>query len=170
MNMAALKILARISPFLALAAIGASAGWWATSNHYEAEISGLKREHAEQRASLAEQWQEAEQRARRAERERQQQAALADQRYQEVEDARDTTEALRRSLDDQSLRLRVLAQRPVSCGGSEQPGAGGVVDDPIEIELPAAVARRILSIGEDANRTAIKLSACQDYVRLVSGG
>lgn len=96
--------------------------------------------------------------------------------YRELQDVQNTQARLRDRLATADLRLSVLLSGPdpAACGGgglSAAAGAGGVVHGGARGELDPAAARRIVAIAGDGDAGLTALRACQGYVReLVNAG
>jgi len=67
--------------------------------------------------------------------------------------------------------VRVVT-KPASCGVPETADAASVGNDTTGqyAELPVTTARRVISIGKDADQCEAKLRALQDYVKIIVDG
>jgi hypothetical protein len=92
--------------------------------------------------------------------------------YRALSDVQRDQGRLRDRLATADLRLSVLLDATTGAGNrplSAATATGGVVHGPTRAELDPAHAQRIISVTDDGDRGLIALSACQAYVRDVTG-
>lgn len=90
--------------------------------------------------------------------------------YQELLDVQADYTVLRNSIAGGTRRLSIAAQCPAGGGGVSPAGTpGGLVHGAERAELNAADSETLLTIANDGDQAAVKLKACQDYVRDITG-
>lgn len=101
-------------------------------------------------------------------------AASSTEQQGKLTDAEKNAARLRDRLATANLRLSVLLASPATsgAGGNRVPaatGTGCLVDGAGRADIDPGAAQRIVSIADRGDRAIIALTACQAYVRKVSG-
>lgn len=138
---------------------------------YEAKVSVLKTEYAQEQERIAKAYQAEIQKAVGKERELRERIELVDKKYyEELQDAKAKNAELRDRIASGDLRLSV-ATRTTSCSSVSGATETASVDNGEgRTELDPAHAERIIRITEYGDEQIRKLNACQAYVNeLLSG-
>jgi TolA-binding protein len=173
MNPAALKPVAWLGLVLLLVLLSVGATWQVQDWRWGQQLAQQAASHQADLTTLG-QAAAAQVRANQDQRlALEQRLARLDQtHHQELSNEQAQQARLRDRLATAALRLSVLVAAPAAGAGgdvSAPAGTGGVVHAAARAELDRAAAQRIVAIAGDGDAGLIALSACQAYVREVSG-
>lgn len=149
---------------------GAAIGYGLRGLAADAEIGLLKASHAETLKEISDAAAKAAADALQRQEDLSNQIAAIDQnRTEEIERAKIELDKLRNDIAVGNRRLSVVARCPAAPVVPEDSGSPGVGNDTTRAELDPEAANRIIAITTDGDTAIRQLSACQDYVRAITG-